>query len=372
MMPAMLRGGDAVQPFLLGHLRSTEQLFLSALRELDSAATCRISAAADLCIPHDVIRIAGGFATGCLVQWTSNVPVIPVDTTVNIDTSSIFWLDREPELTAEDFTNLQVKVEDESSYEWNFHKGNHFISICRRRSDGRPALVIHSNEKEFKYQFNGLMPVPGNWFMEDVRVFRRGGQYLRLLIGDKVPLFVEIAKLMEPYNIVRHRFLASVLLEGRARFQDDQHKHHYWMPNAQAVAIGCFLCNENETVPIFSRPGGDIALFTATAGGSNRVAIPGLEESLLVPHGWGKSVRNSVEVTYDEQLFTMNGVSFEVQPKVTLGVHPDLIVRNFADDPESEDSLFSRMASHTPGVVVDRLQQLRSYSKAGFVNHEAD
>ncbi|MCF2435265.1 hypothetical protein LV779_14035 [Streptomyces thinghirensis] len=45
--------------------------------------------------------LAEGFATGCLVEWACRVPVVPVDTTMNIDTSSVFWLDGDP---AEVFT----------------------------------------------------------------------------------------------------------------------------------------------------------------------------------------------------------------------------------------------------------------------------
>lgn len=368
-MRAPLAGTDHAQQFLLGHLRRTEELFLSALRDLDPTASCQISAAADLCLPHDVIRIAGGFATGCLVQWSCSVPVLPVDTTVNIDTSSIFWLDRAALPNAEDFERLRRRIELDSSYEWNFHKGNHFISFSRTRSNKRHALVIHSNEKEFKYQFNGLMPVPGNWFMDDVRVFRRGQHYLRLLIGDKVLLFRRIADMLQRYNVVRHRFLAEVLLSGRAQVEQEYHKHHYFMPTEESVAIGCFLCAEGEIVPIFSRPGGDITLFAPASGGSNLVLLPGVDKGLLVPHGWGKTIAGPVELAYDEQLLTLNGHSFNVEPRVTLGVHPDLIVRAFSDDPLDPNSLFSRMAQHTPGRVTERLQQLSSYSRVGFVNH---
>ena len=360
--------GDIAQEFLIPHLRKTEDLFRQALRELDPFAECSIAPAADLCLPHDVIRLAGGFATGCLVQWECAVPVVPVDTTVNIDTSSIFWLDEFPQLTAEQFSDLRKTIEERSSYEWNFHKGNHFIALCRRRSDGAPALVIHSNEKEFKYQYNGLMPVEGNWFMNDVSVYRAGGRYLRLLTGKKAELFSEIAALMEPYNVVRHRFIASELLSGRSQVLSDEHHHHYNMPTRQSVAIGCFIADAGDVRPIFSRAGSDISMFKVAEGGKNSIRVDGVEK-LLVPHGWGKTVSADLTIAYDEQILTLNDVTFENRPLSSIGKHPDLIVRDFDETPAEPGSLFSRMAAHTPGVVVDSLEQLASYTKDGFVIH---
>lgn len=370
MSPRAVLAYDKAQQYLEWHLGRTEELMLATLRTMDPDASAAITAAADLCLPHDVIRIAGGFATGCVVQWRCSTPVIPVDTTVNIDTSSLFWLDSVPDLDHGDFEALRERIENDSSYEWNFHKGNHFISIVESTSDGRPAMVIHSNEKEFKYQFNGLMPVEGNWFMDEVETFRRGDHYIRLLIGDRAKLFREIAKLMEPFNVARHRFVADVLLRGKAKVLSDYHKHHYYMPTEESVAIGCFLCDPGEVVPIFSRAGSEIHLFEPRDGGSNSIDVPGLGKKLVVPHGWGKTMATDISIVYDESLFTINGQSYEVRPLASLGTHPDLIVRQFAETPEHPESIYSRMQHHTPGTVVERLRQKASYSRLGYVRHD--
>lgn len=362
---------DSAQEFLVDHLQRTEELFVDALRQLGGDGSCTITPAADLCLPHDVIRLAGGFATGCLVQWQSTIPVVPVDTTVNIDTSSVFYLDSFPDLGEQDFDSLRAAIEERSSFEWNFHKGNHFVSLSRRRSDNAPVLIIHSNEKEFKYQFNGLMPVDGNWFMHDVEVFRRGGRYLRLLAGRKAELYFEIAKELETYNVMRHRFIASTLLDGKSAVVSDYHKHHYFMPTRESVAIGCFLCEPGEQVPIFSRPGADITMFRAEAGGRNRIEVPTRSEELLVPHGYGKTMSEPVECVFDEHLLAINGQAFEVKPLVSIGTHPKLIVREFDEGYESPGSLFARMFEHTPGVVVDSFMQIASYSRQGFREHQA-
>lgn len=365
--------GDHAQQYLIPHIRRTEILFREALRTLDPAADCVITAAADLCLPHDVIRIAGGFATGCVVDWSCSVDVIPVDTTVNIDTSSIFWLDDDPYARFDSgrFETLRAAIETDSSYEWNFHKGNHFISLVRSRKDGRSALMIHSNEKEFKYQLNGLMPVGGNWYMHDVVVFRRGSSYIRLLVGNKAAVFHKLAMDLEPYNINRHRMIATMLLDGIANIDGEYHKHHYFMPTKTTVAIGCYLCHPGEVVPVLSRLGEDIHMFKCESGGQNGITLHDGTKWLLVPHGWGKTATDPVEVVYDEMLFTINGQTFPVLPKATLGIHPGLVVREFDPDPKSPLSLFSMISTHTPGAVVDTLEQRCSYTKAGFQTHSA-
>ncbi len=354
---------DYAQSFLSDYLRETEHIFYHALRKLDSTAECRITPAADLCFPHDVIRLAGGFATGCLVEWRSRVPVVPIDTTVNIDTTSIFYISERVEFSSERFESFKKSIEERSSYEWNFNKGNHFISYCRRKSDGAPALVIHSNEKEFKYQFNGLMPVKDNWYMDSVHTTNVGSRYLRLLIGEKCATFYRIAKMLENYNIVRHAFVARSLIGDRSTVVNEYHKNHYFMPGPEAVAIGCYLCTKNEVVPVLSAPGNDICLFQVHSGGNNKLRMLGGKETFIVPHGFGKTSNCPVTMHASKDTLEINGISFENTPKSSIGLHPALCTRYSTDDPQV---FFDDIKHHTPGMIVDRFEQIQWYNKNGF------
>ena len=78
-----------------------------------------------------------------------------------------------------------------------------------------------------------------------------------------------------------------------------------------------------------------------------------------------------VECVFDELLLAINGLAYEVKPLVSLGTHPNLIVRRFHDDPYHAGSLYQRMREHTPGQVVDTHEQLSSYSRQGFCEHQA-
>lgn len=373
METSLLKRPDPAHHLLLPFLRETEILLHEALQTLDKNSSCKVLPAVDLGFPHDVVRIAGGFPTGCYVEWNSEVPFVPIDTTVNIDTSTVFELDDDISEQVDEafFDELRKNIEN-SSYIFNFHKGNHFISFGRYRSTGTPVLVIHSNEKEFKYQYNGLMPAEDNWYSDEVKIIKKGDRYLRYISGTTAQLFIDIAKSLEEFNIVRHRFVAHLLTKGRTNINSQKDDHHYFMPSRQSVAIGCFPAVTGSVVPIFSRPGRDISLFSPEIGGNN--VIQRFEENkdiVLVPHGWGKTCTDGVsfKIDYPTRQFTMSGENYQIKTLVSLGKDERLTLREFADDQEDPNSLFALMSHHCPGRVLDKIQQIASFTKYGYARH---
>jgi hypothetical protein len=336
------------------------------MQSYDSAASCEISVAADLGIPYDSVRLGGGFATGCLVNWKCSEPVIPVDTTVNVDTSSVFWLDPD----AVPFSEVQVnelkrRIVSESSYEWNFDGGNHFISFSSSRQSGQPCLIIHSNEKEFKDQYNGLYPWTDNWFADHVEVHDTPYGAVRLLSGAKAELFADIAQMLLEFNIVRHRFVAQELLGTRSGILKETHDHHYFMPTRSSVAVGCYTAAEGSVVPVFSRHGADIALFRVAAAGRNMVVVDD-GERFLVPHGWGMTSSTPLTIQCDGRMLKINGVDIPLRMGVSLFAEvPSVEQRLFT----SQEEFFAAIADHTRGAITDRLKQIVSYSRHGYVVH---
>lgn len=372
----MLRSGDVAHRLLLPFIKETEELLLSALSSIDPNATCQIIPAPDLGFPHDVIRIAGGFPTGCLVEWNCSTPFVPIDTTVNIDTSSIFVLDKDVSLSisADLFEWLRRKFET-SSYVFNFNKGNHFISFGRTATTDTPVLVIHSNEKEFKYQYNGLMPAEDNWFANQVQVLRHNNRYIRYIVGEAANLFVDLAQSLEQFNILRHRFVAHLLTQDRAQILSQEHHHHYYMPTRQSVAIGCFLVTVGTRVPIFSRPGRNIAIFVPSEGGANSLKTFSTssfgEGTVLVPHGWGKTCVEGTcfAIDYDRRIFELSGRTYELRTLVSLGKDNRLQLRDFQSNDANQNGFFWEIAHHCPGAVVDQIYQIASFTKNGFERH---
>lgn len=367
----MIRNGDLAHNLLIPFIKETENLLYQALKSINPNVSCRILPAPDLGFPHDVIRIAGGFPTGCLVEWDCPIPFVPIDTTVNIDTSSVFFLDDDISsiINENTFDWLRSKFY-ESSYIFNFDKGNHFISFGITTITNRPVLVIHSNEKEFKYQFNGLMPSENNWFSDKVHIFRgSNGRYIRYITGDTANLFVDLAKSLEHYNVIRHRFVAHLLTQSKAKIINQEDYHHYYMPTRQSVAIGCFPVESGMCVPIFSRPGRNITIFKPQAGGLNALGkLPSGNDLLLVPHGWGKTCIDdtSFSIDYEQGLFTLSGQKYEIKTQVSLGKDERLQLRNFCSNNFDGDEFFTQIADHCPGTIVEQIRQVVSFTKNGF------
>jgi hypothetical protein len=360
--------GDYAQALLIPYLERTQRLLSNALRKLDSAADCQVVPAADLGIPYDVLRLAGGFATGCFIEWQCSTPVIPIDTTMNIDTSSVFWLDSDPgeAFSQERIESLKRRIDADSSYEWNFNRGNHFILTCRRDTDGRYALLLHSNEKEFKDQFNGLCPTPDNWYEKSIRVFE-GERSIRLLVGDPAQLFSQFAHMLQNFNILRHRFIATMLMGDCVGITEEYHKHHYFMPTPTSAALGCYLCESDEEVPIFSSVGRPIAMFRPTVGGLNEVRLLAGGNCLIVPHGWGMTASRPLLLVQSDDHLVLSGRSYSLKPGVSLLDHADVTPRLFDG---GMHEFLQVIRAHTPGNLVAQLVQLSSYSRHGFLRHD--
>lgn len=367
----MLRKIDYAHQLLVPFIEETEHILKEALLSLDSSATCKITAAPDLGFPHDVVRLAGGFPTGVFVEWDCSVPFVPVDTTVNIDTSSVFVLkdNISSEIDKKLFAWLRGKIEKESSYLFNFHKGNHFISFGKMLSSGDSVLVIHSNEKEFKYQFNGLMPKEGNWYMDSIKTLTHKKRYIRYLQGEKASLFIDIAKSLEEFNIIRHRFIANILVEGKTKIVHQNDYHHYYMPNRQSVAIGCFPVQIGESVPIFSRPGRNIDIFKVKGGGLNSISG---NNRVLVPHGWGKTCKKNTNFEINARLnqFKLGDNLYKIKTLVSMGGDENLSLRDFSSNFHDENSFFKQMEHYCPGDVVESIVQEASFTKNGFLRHQ--
>jgi len=258
-----MKKNDFTREYLENYIKATELVFLETLKKYDDNSYCNITPSLDIGFPHDVERIAGGFPTGIYVQWNSSIPFIPVDTTVNVCTSSVFKLSSNANLlqiTKESIEKSILKL-DNSSYSINFHRGNHFIILAINKI-GEKFLLIHSSAAEFKKQFNGLYPIPGNWYMDYIKTHYTNGRYLRYLTGDKALLFLKLAHQLKSYNKVRHEFFAETLLSSSGiSINNALHHHHYDMPTSQSVLIGSILAQENDIIPIFTRPGKPIVLF---------------------------------------------------------------------------------------------------------------
>lgn len=359
---------EPARQYLINYLKETEQIFSEALLEYDKSATCKIYPSLDLGFPHDVARIAGGFATGSLVTWNCNIPFIPVDTTVNVCTSSVYEIENDitEVLNAEHF-DLAIKKIGNSSYMLNYHRGNHFITLMRSMKSGKNYLVLHSSASEFKKTFNGLYPVENNWYIDDIKVFKKGNRYIRYITGKKAELFVNIAHQIEVFNNTRQDFIASTIVDKIGKINSISHHHHYYMPSDQSVMIGSFLLEPYEEAPIFTLPGVPIFIYKVHPSIKNRIQIDG-QDYYLLPHGWGKTSKVSPEIVHDlsANTFALNGKNYPIEINSSLRDHPDLGLRIFSTEEGDDNYYFSQVGEYFDGEITDKLEQIFTYNKSGY------
>lgn len=361
---------DQTQKCIARFLSRTEQLLARVAAKLSGGeGDAQIICMPDLGMPHNVTRILGGFFTGALYTWSSRVPFIPVDATVNIDTVSVYrvngtFADRD------DFFNrvmaTRCTIESKSSYVWNFDRGNHFITygIVRGSTvipDGH-YLVIHGSASEFKQQHNGLYPSPRNWYADEVQVMEDGGsgRFIRYIAGRAAESFEAVSRMLVEYNRSRHRYVATQLVGERNVLDEVLSVPHYGMPTIDSIAIGCQWLRLGERFLLLTRPGEPMAFIEAAGGTRNRSS--GLPDTWLYPHGLGKASSVPLSIQLAREWLFLNGVRYHKGQ--SLAGDTSLSLRELGDgnmSPELWGQSVQRFLGDCHGRLIARLDPLFCY-----------
>lgn len=296
---------DRSQGVLLEYLKETERLLNEVVGKYDKReeSGAVIIPSLDLGYPNNVMRLAGGFATGMLVDWDCGTPLVPVDATVNVCTSSVFKITPKQELL-DDFVGFVKEISETEAtklgYSFSLQSGNHFLMLAKDEN-GEYYLVIHSSVKEMKESYLGLYPSEVNWYSSRVKAnpkesIQSEQRYLRYIKGEEANYFIKTAHYLEKYNVEIHEWIAAQLNCGE---KDEAAiiRHHYYMPTDSSIAIGTFVEEPGTVVPLFSDVGKPVYLFeigkdnwTYNLGGNKG-------EVCIVPHGWGQQIENVTSIS---------------------------------------------------------------------------
>lgn len=291
---------DSSQKVLLEYIKETERLLNKVVKKYDKReeSGAVIIPSLDLGYPNNVMRLAGGFATGMLIDWDCGTSFVPIDATVNVCTSSVFKITPADELL-NDFEGFVKRVSETEAtnlgYSFSLRSGNHFLMLAKDE-EGEYYLVIHSSVKEMKESYLGLYPSEINWYSSRVKSdppesIQSNERYIRYIKGEEATYFIKTAHYLEKYNVEIHEWIASKLNCGR---KDEKPiiRHHYYMPTDSSIAIGTFVEAPGEVVPLFSNVGKPVYLFeigrdnwTYNLGGNKG-------EVCIVPHGWGQQIEH--------------------------------------------------------------------------------
>ncbi|TLN27277.1 hypothetical protein FDZ71_00035 [bacterium] len=361
---------DATQEEIRTHLGVTERLLSRVASQLSRANRhATIYLMPDLGLPRGVGRIHGGFFNGAVYSWETTVPFVPVDATVNCCGTSAFRLSNplnsESEFLAK-VTSAQRRVKG-TPYSWNFNSGNHFISygdVARGWGlrDGAYA-VLHSSAAEFKRQYNGLYPDPGNWFASEIKTLWDdcSGRYIRYVEGRTAERFFGVAKMLEEFNRTRHQFMAGLIFGEAEIAEEVLNIQHYGMPGAGSVAIGCQWVRAGERCLLLTDERSDLYFVRAAAGGRNTATLGG-QDYVLMPHGLGNVILGDTHMHFGCEGLSIGGREFPVSHSLEFG--RDIALRSGASLGQgSTHALVREILSVCPGEIMGTMRQAYNYNR---------
>lgn len=354
---------DTTQIQIVKYLQETQQIFTEFLERDCGGGNCYFVPSLDLGFPHDVIRIAGGFATGAYFKWSSKVPIVPIDTCVNDCAVSIFEVDGDIlSCFTEDKIQLFKNKIENSIYKLNFHRGNHFISVMQSKKTKKVFLLLHSSANEFKDNYNGLYPVEENYFWKKTRVYTSRQRYFRYLLGADAELFWKMSEQLPKFNEIRQEFLASALVEGTARIINANTYHHYFMPDFESVIMGGHVTRAGDKLPLLTGPSENIFMLRYDELKDNDYRIPDSVE-FITPHGLGKYDINEpkISISMNTKKFSLDGIEYDIRFGESLRAHPNLKLRPF-----EAKKVFGYLNKCYKYTIEDEFIQLLSWNKAGI------
>lgn len=348
---------DRTQKKVLRELEATERLLSKVATKLSTTQkTCDIYAMSDLGIAHNVTRMRGGFFTGAAYVWEQpDTPFIPVDTTVNVCGTALYKINSDMNIT-EFRKRCEKALADKSRYDWNFTRGNHFISLCHLENDDNHIgmkkcyyMLVHASACEYKEQ---LYPIIGNWYYNRIVTERLGEyRYLRFIKGEEAKRFYQMAKMLKSFNRERnYDFCKQVLSEKMGN--EILNVAHYGMPTIHEVLIG--VQKTGELATLLTSPGKNVYIVKKIENDKNN----------YIPHGFGLGLPENSDFAYCENGIQIGKKKFS-SGSITIG--EDAINRHgFLETDESLRKYVRKIAEINELEICAELKQICSFSANGF------
>lgn len=384
---------DNTQKEILNHLITTSRLLSKLGTDLSTTQKeSKIYAMPDLGIAQNGTRMLGGFFTGACYSWESDVPFVPVDTTVNVCGTAIYRINKN--ITPQEFQKKldyvmknretyikyatsylpsqildSIDINDEKNFFWNYNVGNHFAILAEVLEENSELpqgqyMIVHASAIELKKENlkYGLYPVEGNWYYDDIKTIYDDNEnrYLRYICGKKAIKFYEIADMLQFINKDRNRYFCKQVL-GDLAGEEIINLSHYGMPTNNSVCIGCQW--EQQDFTLLTAPGNDIFLVHPNMLSNNTIRL-GTKDVTLTPHGCGVKLKNNEDrINYLKDGIKIGNKKFKIGESINIG--NDVLVRtkNMSDIQLQKhvDSILNRC----PGQVFGQMHQLFARTKYG-------
>ena len=384
---------DNTQKEILKHLETTSKLLSKVGTKLsETQKESMIYAMPDLGIAQNGTRMLGGFYTGACYSWNSDVPFVPVDTTVNVCGTTVYKLNQN--ITVQEFqkrldnvmqnrdtylkytsTHLPSQILDSIDLEradkfyWNYNVGNHFAILAEQNDDNSELtegqyMIVHASAIELKKDNlkYGLYPVEGNGYYDDIKTIYDDNEnrYLRYIYGKKAVQFAELASMLQKINKDRNRYFCKTVL-GELAGEEVINLSHYGMPTNNAVCIGCQW--EQEDFTLLTAPGNDIFLVHPNVTAPNTIDLNN-KKITLTPHGCGVMLKNSSDtIKYLNDGILIGNKHFKKGESINIG--NDVSVRTNNMDSKHVKQHIETVLDRCPGTIYGQMHQLFARTKYG-------
>ena len=384
---------DNTQKEILKHLETTSKLLSKVGTKLsETQKESMIYAMPDLGIAQNGTRMLGGFYTGACYSWNSDVPFVPVDTTVNVCGTTVYKLNQN--ITVQEVqkrldnvmqnrdtylkyasTHLPSQILDSIDLEradkfyWNYNVGNHFAILAEQNDDNSELtegqyMIVHASAIELKKDNlkYGLYPVEGNWYYDDIKTIYDDNEnrYLRYIYGKKAVQFAELASMLQKINKDRNRYFCKTVL-GELAGEEVINLSHYGMPTNNAVCIGCQW--EQEDFTLLTAPGNDIFLVHPNVTAPNTIDLNN-KKITLTPHGCGVMLKNSSDtIKYLNDGILIGNKHFKKGESINIG--NDVSVRTNNMDSKHVKQHIETVLDRCPGTIYGQMHQLFARTKYG-------
>lgn len=252
-----------------------------------------------------------------------------------------------------------AKIENETTYINNLAKGNHFVSYCKSEGSQNLAdgyyVVHHSSASEFKSQANGLYPVKGNWYYDDIKIIHdeQANRYIRYIEGKLADRFFKVAKMLEEFNRMRHQYIVGAIFGENNVEAEISNIQHYGMPTKNAVAIGANWLDSGEKYVLLTDRKQPLYLVENIGNESTQIA----ENKFLAPHGLGMKHKkqSEIDLEYTENGIILNGKEYTAKDRLSKNV--EIKVRSSDDN----NAIVHKILNICPGKIVGKLTPIFGY-----------
>ena len=310
---------DSSQKILLPYIKSTQELMNSTIQQYDKNGVANIIPSFDLGFSYNTGRIAGGFTTGMVVHWDSEVPFVPIDMTIKECSGSVvsISIDNIDFFNTERINNCLQKMNNQG-YRFNFKTGNHFISLYRDKNK-RYYLVIHSGDDSYRDINTGIYPSNEIWYKDQIKTSfdKTRSRYLNYLVDEYAERFVRIAINKRKDIAQFHRHLSEEIILGYGSIENQYTFQHYGFCFPNTAVLGTGFIKANEVFPIFSNEGLPIVIVKPTEKMWS-VKVNN-ERRFVIPHGWGQDIRGITNLSNQWQ----NG-------KIILTINDEIIAQDIS------------------------------------------